>query len=69
MGASGVALGPTWHAPQGGSTPYSLWGVLRVCSRPHPRSRPEGWRHPRIGGFPHISPTSGPESRRTGGGV
>jgi len=55
-------------APRWRRTPLPL-GALRVCSRPLPRPVPGGSRHQRTGGFPHISPISGPASRRTGGGV
>jgi len=40
-----------------------------VYSRPLPRLISGGSCHQRGGGFPHISPTSGPASRRTGGSV
>jgi len=70
LGEGNVSLGggPKRHlacAPKGRCTPLSL-GALRVCSRPLPRPMPGGSRHQRRGGFPHISPTSGPASRRTG---
>jgi len=70
VGKGDVSLegGPKRHlscAPKGRRTPLRL-GALRVCSRPLPRLIPGGSRHQRRGGFPHISPTPGPASRRTG---
>jgi len=66
--ASCVALGLPGHPPKGAVPRYPARGVLRDWSRPVPGSC-RGVVSPLTGGFPHISPTSGPASRGTGGGV
>jgi len=63
-----VALGLPGHPPKGVVPRYPPRGVLRDCSRPVPGSC-RGVVSPLTGGFPHISPTSGPASHGTGGGV
>jgi len=63
-----VALGLPGHPPKGAVPRYPPRGVLRDWSRPVPGSC-RGVVSPLTGGLPHISPTSGPASRGTGGGV
>ena len=63
-----VALGLSGHPPKGGFPRYLPRGVLRGWSRPVSGSC-RGAVPPLTGGFPHISRTSGPASRGTGGGV
>jgi len=54
-----VALGLPGHPPKGVVPHYPPRGVLRDCSRPVPGSC-RGVVSPLTGGFPHLSPTSGP---------
>ena len=63
-----VALGFHGQPPKGAVPRYPPREVLRDWSRPVPGSF-RGVVSPLTGGFPLISPTSGPPSRRTGGGV
>jgi len=63
-----AALGLLGHPPVGGVPRYPPMEVLRARSRPDPGSCRRAVSL-LTGGFPHISPTSGPAPRGTGGGI
>ena len=66
VGGRGPLLAPT----RGGATRHPPSGARYVGTRdPPPPGSGRGSCHPSQGGFPHISPTSGPASRRPEDGV